>query len=370
MWSGDIGSNLTSLATHLGVQMHMAFSGIDYFGADVGGYWRSALDGDLDEMYTVWFANAALLDVPLRPHTQNLCNCNETAPDRIGDVASNLENSRLRYRLIPYLYSLAHRAHRHGDPMVPPLPLAYPADHTVRQMADEKLLGFDLLAATVSAYHQAARDVYLPAGTWTDFHTNTCTRSTGEWLRDVPTRSDGTFRLPLFARAGAIIPEAPVDDATLNALGKRRDGPAREDLVLRIYTGDSASPGRASRFTVYEDDGETTAYLHGAVRTTALRLRRTRDRIVVAIAPARGTYAGAPAARDTVIELGTCGADVSAITLNGTPLAARATQAELEARPGWLVDRDGLVHVRAGRMAVGDAKRVVVRIADGDPHGQ
>ena len=126
MWSGDIGSNLSSLATQLDVQMHMAFSGIDYFGADVGGYWRSALDGDLNEMYTVWFANAALLDVPLRPHTQNLCNCNETAPDRIGDVASNRENLRLRYRLIPYLYSLAHRAHRYGDALVPPLPLVLP----------------------------------------------------------------------------------------------------------------------------------------------------------------------------------------------------------------------------------------------------
>jgi len=369
MWSGDIGSNLSSLATQLDVQMHMSFSGIDYFGADVGGYWRSALDGDLNEMYTVWFANAALLDVPLRPHTQNLCNCNETAPDRIGDVASNLENLRLRYRLIPYLYSLAHRAHRYGDPLVPPLPLVYPNDPTVRRMADEKLLGLDLLAATVSAYHQAARDVYLPEGTWIDFHTNACRRSTGEWLRDVPTRSDGTFRLPLFARAGAIIPEAPVDDATLNALGKRRDRPPRDDLVLRIYASEEVSPGRASRFTVYEDDGETTAYLHGAVRTTSVRQRRMRDRIVVTIAPARGAYAGAPGARDTVIELATCGADVTAVTLNGTPLMPRSTEAELEAGRGWFLDREGLVHLHLGRTDVGDAKRVVVRIADGDPHG-
>src|SRR4029077_15485664 len=158
----------------LNVQMHMAFSGIDYFGADVGGVWRSALDGDLNELYTVWFANAALLDVPLPPHTQNLCNCSETAPDRVGDFASNRENLRLRYRLIPYLYSLAHRAHGSGEPVLPPLPFYYPDDPHVRRMADEKLLGRDLLVATVSAYGQARRDVYLPAGTWINFLTHEC----------------------------------------------------------------------------------------------------------------------------------------------------------------------------------------------------
>ena len=90
-----------SLATQLNVQMHMSFSGVDYFGSDVGGYFHAAPDGDPDELYTVWFADSALLDVPLRPHTENLCNCRETAPDRIGDAASNLDNLRLRYRLIP-----------------------------------------------------------------------------------------------------------------------------------------------------------------------------------------------------------------------------------------------------------------------------
>ena len=360
MWSGDIGSNLPSLATHLNVQMHMAFSGIDYFGADVGGFWRSALDGDLDEMYTVWFANAALLDVPLRPHTQNLCNCNETAPDRIGDVASNRENLRLRYRLIPYLYSLAHRAHRYGDPLVPPLALAYPDDLNVRQMADEKLLGRDLLVATVSAYGQTKRDVYLPAGTWIDFHTNACVRSAGEWLRDVPTRIDGAFQIPLFARRGAIVPEAVVDDRTMNALGKRRGGPPGDALMVRVF---ASAAGAADRFTLYEDDGETTAYLHGAVRRTTIRQRRTSDRIAITIEPARGTYDGASGRRDNVIELATCGAGVAAITLNGAPLVQRTTEDELDEQPGWFTAVDGLVWIRSGRMSVDEPKRVVVRIA-------
>src|SRR5262249_26867335 len=92
MWSGDIAANIVSLAAQLNVQMHMSFSGMDYFGSDVGGFFHPAPDGDPEELYTQWFADSALLDVPLRPHTENLCNCRQTAPDRRGDPASNLAN--------------------------------------------------------------------------------------------------------------------------------------------------------------------------------------------------------------------------------------------------------------------------------------
>ncbi|RXL52317.1 hypothetical protein EO238_34025, partial [Citrobacter sp. AAK_AS5] len=72
MTSGDIASNLESLATHLNAQLHMSFSGVDYFGSDVGGFLRRGLTGEaLDDLYTRWFATNAWLDVPLRPHTEN-----------------------------------------------------------------------------------------------------------------------------------------------------------------------------------------------------------------------------------------------------------------------------------------------------------
>ncbi|HVP09643.1 MAG TPA: TIM-barrel domain-containing protein, partial [Phycisphaerae bacterium] len=86
MWSGDIGSRLGQLAAHMNVQMHMSFSGVDYFGADIGGFNRDALDGDLNELYTQWFADAAAIDVPVRPHTSNVENAHQTAPDRVGDL--------------------------------------------------------------------------------------------------------------------------------------------------------------------------------------------------------------------------------------------------------------------------------------------
>jgi alpha-glucosidase (family GH31 glycosyl hydrolase) len=132
MWSGDIGSQLPTLATHANVQMHMSMSGIDYFGADTGGFHRNLNGEDLNDMFTRWFANGMMFDVPGRPHTDtHTCpyptpspppgGCNETAPDRIGDVASNLANVRQRYELSPYTYSLAYRAYLYGEPVVPPL---------------------------------------------------------------------------------------------------------------------------------------------------------------------------------------------------------------------------------------------------------
>ena len=88
MWSADIGTNIESLTTHMNAQMHMSFSGVDYFGSDIGGFHRGAInERDFDELYTIWVANSALLDVPVRPHTENLCNSKETAPDRTGDMA-------------------------------------------------------------------------------------------------------------------------------------------------------------------------------------------------------------------------------------------------------------------------------------------
>ncbi len=350
MWSGDIGSNLSSLATHYNVQMHMSFSGIDYFGADIGGYWRAALQGDLNDVYTRWFADGMLLDVPGRPHTLNLCNCYQTAPDRVGDTASNLENARLRYRLIPYLYSLAHRAYLSGEPVMPPLVFSYQSDPAVRELGDEKLLGRDLLVATESIDGSATRDVYLPAGTWTNFHTNERITSTGEWIRDVALRVSGVFRLPLFARAGAIIPEMVVDEQTMNAEGRRQDGSERDDLVVRVYPDETASS-----FTLYEDDGTTTDYETGAVRTTRIEQRETADRVTVSIAASSGTFDGALPSRVYSVEV-IPETSVLSVSLNGDPLTRRETRTSFDAAErGWYAE-DGVVFAKSGQLDVARRK--------------
>lgn len=145
MWSADIGSNLTSLAVHAGQQTNMMLSGMDYYGSDIGGFHRGGLGVAPDEVphvlnetYTQWFAYSSMFDVPVRPHTENLCNCKETAPDRVGDLASNRDNIELRYELIPYLYSLAHRAHQYGEAVFSSAAYQFPNDENSANATAEK----------------------------------------------------------------------------------------------------------------------------------------------------------------------------------------------------------------------------------------
>jgi alpha-glucosidase (family GH31 glycosyl hydrolase) len=359
MWSGDIGSNLANLSTHLNAQMHMSMAGIDYFGSDIGGFHRGALGGgDLNEMYTQWFANGMMLDIPGRPHTENLCNCKETAPDHIGDVVSNLANVRERYALVPYLYTLAHRAYEAGEPVAPPLVYYYQNDMNVRELGGEKLLGRDLLLAAVARAGATQQDVYLPAGDWVDVYTNRWLSSSGQTITDVPLQRNGLFRLPMYARAGAIIPRMHVDGQTMNVLGKRMDGSRRDELIARVYA--TAMP---SQFTLYEDDGVTTAYQQGEIRKTMLSQQASGGKATVVIAPAQGTYVGAPSQRGTVLELVVEDARASAVSLNGTPLVQRTSQAAFEtADSGWHNAGNNLVLAKSGVMDVGESKTFEVSL--------
>lgn len=356
MWSGDIGSRLGQLATHFNVQMHMSLSGIDYFGADIGGFKRWALDGDLNEMYTQWFANGAAFDVPVRPHTANTENKHETAPDRVGDLKSNLENIRQRYELTPYLYSLAHRAHLYGEPVIPPMVFYYQQDPVVREMGAQKLIGRDLLVATVARHGETEQNVYLPAGWWINYHTNRWQKSHGQWIRKLPLLVDGTFRLPMFVRAGAIIPQMYVDEKTMNVMGKRTDDSRRDELIVRVYADRTPS-----EFTLYEDDGETIEYQNGAVRTTKITQVQEVERIAVTIEGSHGTFAGAPGSRDNVVKLITNSMGVcDSVKLNGEPLKSLSSHEIFEsAECGWYQAAFDLVLVKSGPMKVTKRKDFV-----------
>jgi alpha-glucosidase (family GH31 glycosyl hydrolase) len=358
IWSADIASRLSSLATHMNAQMHMAMAGIDYFGSDIRGFHWEALDSDLNELYPQWFANGVMFDVPARPHTENLCNCRETAPDRVGDLASNLANVRERYERIPYTYSLAHRAYLYGEPVVPPLVHYYQNDANVREMGHEKLVGRDLLVGIVAGAGERQRDIYLPASDWVNYHTNEWLHSIGQWYNREPEYVNGVFRLPTYARAGAIIPKMYVDDKTMNALGKRTDDTTRDELIVRVY-----SSATLSSFTLYEDDGETAAYQTGAVRVTNISQQRAGNAATVTIAASTGAYSGAPFNRANVVELVVESTQSSAVTLNGSPLTQYANKAAFDAAPsGWYNAGGNLIVAKSASLSVTNAKTFVVTL--------
>ncbi len=365
MWSGDIASRLSSLAAHAANQMHMSFSGIDYYGADIGGFHRN-LEEDLDKMYTQWYGYGMMFDIPGRPHVENLCNCKETAPDRIGDLKSNMANTRLRYSIAPYLYSLAHRAYLFAEPLMPPLVYYYQDDDNVRNMGHEKMIGSDLLAAIVAKDGETERDVYLPEGRWIDWYSNKAIESKGEWIPDVPEYRNGIFRLPLYAREGAIIPMMFVDDKTMNIIGKRSDGSIQNELIAKVFAFDQNNKSE-SEFILFEDDGKTIEYQNGKVRTTRISQKRVDDGVIkVTVHGSYGTYNGAPGTRNNLIRLvAENGLYAQEVTLNGESLARQETLDNFNAAgSGWINSGKSTMMAKSGTMAVDVDKEFIFHVRE------
>jgi hypothetical protein len=245
---------------------------------------------------------------------------------------------------------------------VPPLVYYYPDDPNVRDMADQKLLGRDLMVAAVTKYGGEGRCVYLPAGEWVDVHTGQRYHSDGAWFGPFPTQVDtpeGTrFRLPTFARAGAIVPQMHVDERTMNAAGQRTDGSRRDELIVRVYADQAPST-----FTLYEDDGRTVAYQRGEVRTTALSQVQTEDEVTVTIDTASGSYDGAPGARDNIVDLSLDRAqDVGEVSLEVAGLGRIALlrhetpEAFAAAPSGWYIADSRRVIAKSGQLDVATSK--------------
>jgi alpha-glucosidase len=154
----------------------------------------------------------------------------------------------LRYRLVPMYYSLAHEAYKTGAPLMRPLLMEFPHDPNVANLSSQWLIGRGLMVAPVLE-SGGRRAVYLPDDNWYLFESGT--KLAGHRNVDATAALD---EIPVYVRAGTILPLAPVLQHTDQLPG----GP----LELQIY------PGKNASFTLVEDDGLTTAYLKGQVRQT------------------------------------------------------------------------------------------------------
>ena len=161
---------------------------------------------------------------------------------------------------------------------------------------------------------------------------------------------DGLFRPPLFARAGAIIPQMHVDEKTLNIFGLRSDGTRRDELVVRVF----ASP-EPTTFTLYEDDGATIAYQSGAVRETLLAQAQNATAAQVVVGAAQGGYNGAPESRAITVEwVSVDAASVTEVRLNGAAIPAVSSLSawQNQSGPAWFYAGDNLILVKTAEMPV------------------
>jgi alpha-glucosidase (family GH31 glycosyl hydrolase) len=145
---------------------------------------------------------------------------------------------------MPYTYTLAWEARDTGLPLMRAMWLHYPDDVRARGLGSQFMWGRDLLVAPVFTKGAAAREVYLPQGDWYDWWTNTKTAGGRSVTRQVDLAT-----MPIFVRAGAIIPVDPVRQYTSE--------PVKEPTTLKVYRGADG------QYTLYEDDGISQEYLKG-----------------------------------------------------------------------------------------------------------
>jgi alpha-D-xyloside xylohydrolase len=252
-WSGDITSTWTSFKKQIPGGLGFSISGIPYWTVDSGGFAvpqtfaNGANAAEWQELNARWFEYATFLPL-LRVHGQ--------APARemweFGGEASPayqamLKFDRLRYRLLPYVYSIAGAATHRDGTMLRPLVMDFRTDPKAIEVSDQFLFGPALLVSPVTDYGATSRSVYLPAtaGDWFDFWTGTHTAGGASIMAAAPFDA-----IPVFVRAGSIIPFGP-------ELQYTSERPA-DPITLFVYAGANGS------FELYEDDGASYDYESGA----------------------------------------------------------------------------------------------------------
>ena len=243
VWSGDVYSTYWGLSHQVPAGLNFALSGYPYWTTDIGGYWPpyggTTEEPDYQELYARWFEFGTFCPI-FRTHGHRPHNEMWTY-DKVEPVL--VEYDKLRYRLMPYIYSLAWKVASEDYTMQRPLVMDWRTDVQTWNRGDEFMFGPALL---VSPVLQAAtqRSVYLPAARWTDFWSGKAVEGGREMEADAPLE-----RMPLFVRAGSIVPMGPeIEYAAQNAAGP---------IELRIYRGADGT------FDLYEDAGDGYQYQRG-----------------------------------------------------------------------------------------------------------
>lgn len=274
-WMGDNHSWWEHLEMALPQLMNMGLSGVPFVGTDVGGFFGHC-NG---ELLARWVQFATFMPF-CRNHTA--MDTRDQEPWAFGSEVEAIyrEYMQLRYRLLPYLYSLFWEASTHGTPVLRPLLYHFPDDPATYTLHDQVMSGPFLVAAPIYRPGHTHRAVYLPAGEWFDWWTDERITGPTHILAHAPLE-----RMPIYVRAGAILPTAPVMAYT--------DERPLDTLTLDLY------PGNGS-FTLYEDDGHTFAYQQGASCTTTFTLHQASPTpgqpatLTLTITARTGNYQPAP----------------------------------------------------------------------------
>jgi len=295
MWSGDVTSSWDMLRKQIPAGLSFTLTGNPNFNTDIGGFFCGAYNTmgpgsaprnpQYQELYVRWMQYGLFCPI-FRSHGADapreiwqFGQKGEPVYDAIEDMI------RLRYRLIPYLYSTAHQVTSHDESYLRPLFSDFASDKRVWNMTDELMFGRSILAAPIVEPQYTVTDSiapdwkqpktavkYLPKGTrWYDFWTN----QTYKGGQDINLQT-ALNRVPMFVRAGSILPLGSVMQYT----GQQ----AWDKLEIRVY------PGADGTFTLYEDEGDNYNYEQGVFSTITFSWDESRQ--VLTIGSRQGSFPG------------------------------------------------------------------------------
>ena len=275
VWSGDVYGSYWGLRHQVAAGLNFALSGYPYWTTDIGGYWpphdNPLADASFQELYARWFEYGVFCPI-FRTHGHRPAN-EIWAFDKVEPIL--IAYDKLRYRLMPYIYSLAWRVTNDDYTIQRPLVMDWRTDANTRDISDEFMFGPSILVSPVLQANASRRTLYLPeSAVWYDFWTGAPQKGGVEIDANAP-----LDRIPLYVRAGSILPLGP----EIQYADEKPKGP----IDLRIYRGADG------RFDLYQDAGDSYDYEKGA--HALIPLRWSEATRTLTIGERHGNYPNMPA---------------------------------------------------------------------------
>lgn len=318
VWTGDNVASEEHLELGIRMMLGLGLSGVPFVGMDVGGF----IGTPSPELFARWVQVGAFSPF-FRAHTHY--NSRDQEPWSFGEEVEEVSRKfiSLRYRLLPYLYTLMWEAAESGSPALRPMfwyfqedPMVY--DHAYQQ---QFFFGEKLLIAPVTREREYLKKVYLPEGKWLDMNTETVYQGPGAFVVEAPLE-----RVPMFLREGGIL---PMQEA-MQYVGEK----TANSLLLEVFCTE-----KYANLLHYEDDGETFDYTRGKYRLTQFEYLKERDHWSFSKSRVHDEWGGGE--RFLEIRFHAVAKEPDRITLDGSPLekiAAAETQ-----RPGYFYDSAGKI---------------------------
>jgi alpha-D-xyloside xylohydrolase len=268
-WTGDVETNFNTYVTQIPAGLNVCMTGLPLFCTDIGGFKGIPNSPTL----TRWFEWGVFNPI-FRIHGSR--DTELWLDPQSASEATLVKYLKLRYRLFPYVYSLAWKVTSEGYTMMRALPFDFRTDANVTNINNEFMFGPALLIAPVTVANANSRSVYLPAGAWYDFYTG----KVSEGGKNIANVDAPLEKIPVFVRAGSILPLGP--EITYADT-------AADPIELRVYTGADG------KFTIYEDEGDKYDYEKGAYATIPIEWNEASGNLK--IGPRSGSFPGMLAKR-------------------------------------------------------------------------